>query len=98
MMPVYQKVTDPKYNCPNCGHDVLIGKAAQIMEDACDMWFQCQRCGHDPSGFMDHVMTVWGWQAEEADNALRVWMEAIENNQSSIENIHVPGGTDDLSN
>lgn len=77
-MKIY-KITDKKYFCPECGHDKLVGKSAQVCEDGCEMWLQCAKCGNDPAnGINDHVETVWGWDDRFVGYAFEVWKEKID--------------------
>ena len=70
------QIIDNEYKCP-CGHDILIGRSAQVCEDGCEMWLECDSCGYDPKP-NDHVETVWGWQNEWIFAAMEVWLEGIK--------------------
>jgi len=69
------KISNARWNCPECGHDKVKGESAQVCEDGCEMWFECEKCGYDPAGTGDHVETVWGWDDELVSFALEVYRD-----------------------
>ena len=70
-------VTNDKLKCPRCGHDILIGRSAQVCEDGCEMWLECEMCGYDPSPD-EHVETVMGWQDDLVGYAKEIWINSVE--------------------
>lgn len=76
-------IKDPKWYCPECGHNKIIGKSEQAGEDYCEMWYQCAACGYEPAGDMgDRVETIWGWEDEYAGYALAVWIEKLDETET----------------
>ena len=73
------RIKDPRYVCPKCDHNFIVGKSRQTGEDCCTMWVECEKCGYDPTGgdSYEQVETVWGWEDELAGYACEIWHDKI---------------------